>query len=322
MAVRKWTLIGLVVTVAMLAGLWGFRDQARPARAQADPAQVLRQWLDALNAGDVDEAVALLADDAVVGVPCCLSECVGSAEVRSVMEFWVATNVHQTVISIEVSGNTMTASVAVEGGIPAAAGLDRVVAVVNVVVRDDKISRFSNAGFADDPNMGAFLAYFGANFVSGIDLAPSRDTDQTPGQAALLGLGSRTSVSVRVASGSASVLRPVHIHEGSCADLGAVRYPLQDIDNGFSLTVVDVPLADLRTGNLAINVARSQGESDVSVACGDIPAALAAEGEPVPEAMPAGGTNAGLLAGLAAAVAAGAVARGGAGWYVRRRWLR
>ena len=55
---------------------------------------------------------------------------------------------------------------------------------------------------------------------------------------------------------------PVHIHSGTCAELGDVVYPLTDVDaSGASVTVVDVPLADLLSGGpYAINIHLSADE--------------------------------------------------------------
>ncbi|MEZ4505121.1 MAG: CHRD domain-containing protein [Thermomicrobiales bacterium] len=66
---------------------------------------------------------------------------------------------------------------------------------------------------------------------------------------------------------------PAHIHSGTCAELGDVVYPLTDVDAaGESVTVVDVPLADLlANGPYAINIHLSADDIGTYVACGDIP---------------------------------------------------
>lgn len=65
---------------------------------------------------------------------------------------------------------------------------------------------------------------------------------------------------------------PAMIHSGSCAELGSVVYPLQDVDaTGESLTVVDATLESLLTaGPYAINIHLSADDPGTSVACGDI----------------------------------------------------
>lgn len=64
---------------------------------------------------------------------------------------------------------------------------------------------------------------------------------------------------------------PVHVHAGSCDDLGEVVHPLTDLTGGLSQTVVDAPLSELLDGDFAINLHKSADEIDVYIACGDIP---------------------------------------------------
>ena len=67
---------------------------------------------------------------------------------------------------------------------------------------------------------------------------------------------------------------PAHIHIGQCgATLGAVKYPLNDVDNGKSETVVTVKFADLETGGFAVNLHKSAADIKTYTACGNIPKA-------------------------------------------------
>jgi hypothetical protein len=77
---------------------------------------------------------------------------------------------------------------------------------------------------------------------------------------------------------------PVHIHAGSCAALGDVVVPLADVTlpEGeyagaetalplqLSPNVVDMPMAELLSGDYAVNVHQSAEEIDVYIACGDL----------------------------------------------------
>lgn len=66
--------------------------------------------------------------------------------------------------------------------------------------------------------------------------------------------------------------QPVHIHSGTCEDLGGVEYPLENLQDGTSETTVDVPLDELRGGAFAINAHESEENIQNYVACGNIPA--------------------------------------------------
>lgn len=68
---------------------------------------------------------------------------------------------------------------------------------------------------------------------------------------------------------------PIHLHSGSCADLGDVVVPLNDVDeDGVSITTVNLPLStiqDPEVGPHAINIHLSADEIATYVACGDVP---------------------------------------------------
>ena len=68
---------------------------------------------------------------------------------------------------------------------------------------------------------------------------------------------------------------PIHLHSGTCAELGDIVVPLTDVDSsGSSVTDVDIPLAtiqDPEVGPHAINIHLSAEEISTYVACGDIP---------------------------------------------------
>ncbi len=73
---------------------------------------------------------------------------------------------------------------------------------------------------------------------------------------------------------------PIHLHSGTCAELGDVVVALTDVDeNGASVTTVDLPLAtiqDPEVGPHAINIHLSADEIATYVACGDVPLAESA----------------------------------------------
>ena len=82
----------------------------------------------------------------------------------------------------------------------------------------------------------------------------------------------------------AGATHPVHIHSGTCAELGDVVFPLVDLagpagdatgpDSAVPVTlsenIVDIPLQEMIDGGHAINVHLSNEEIDSYIACGDV----------------------------------------------------
>jgi LPXTG-motif cell wall-anchored protein len=148
-----------------------------------------------------------------------------------------------------------------------------------------------------------------------VTLSPENNSGIT-GTATLTDMGGgRTQVSVRISPAAGN--HPAHIHSGNCGPtLGAVVYPLTNVQNGTSQTVVDTSLADVQTGGFAINLHQSPTDLPTYVACGNILAAQAGGGAAqVPRALPRTG-DLGSMAPLAAAAGAGLL---GLGFALRRR---
>lgn len=108
-----------------------------------------------------------------------------------------------------------------------------------------------------------------------VDLGPGRDGDQQ-GTATLTAMGAQTMVSIAITPGEPGVGQPVHIHEGMCPGVGAVAFPLTNIVDGTSTTVVDATLGALLSGNYSINVHKSQAEIALYTSCGNIPQGVVA----------------------------------------------
>ena len=92
------------------------------------------------------------------------------------------------------------------------------------------------------------------------------------GWAKLTRHGDRTLVELTMGEGDLAT-ELVHIHSGSCSDLGGVAHALTSFvgGSGASLTIVEVSLDALMTGGFAIN-SHQAGEASVYTACGNIPA--------------------------------------------------
>lgn len=114
--------------------------------------------------------------------------------------------------------------------------------------------------------------------------AISRRSVSVGAVAALAGL----SMLVPTASGqtpeATEAPHPVHIHAGTCAELGDVVFPLTDlapakgehvgaasaVELDVSQTTIDLPLEEIINGGHAINVHLSADEIGTYIACGDI----------------------------------------------------
>ena len=271
-----------VVLLALVAGAWA--QAAETAAAESGPADVFQHYADALNRGDVDVAVETFADDAVAGgMPGCSPvDCVGEDAIRNMVEFYVGEHHRMTITSSKVSGNTVTGSIEVEEDLLRAGGVQRFLGLTSVEVTNGKIREYRFTPDVSDPQTAGALAYMQANSVT-VNLGPGRDGDQSPGTAVLLGvINDGTGVYITIPPGPEGVRQPTHIHQGTCAHLGAVAFSLQDIGGGKSLNAIDASSGDLQTGNYAVAVQKSRDEPDVYMACGDIPAAAPAAPEVAP----------------------------------------
>jgi hypothetical protein len=91
------------------------------------------------------------------------------------------------------------------------------------------------------------------------------------GKATVIEVDGRAQVKVELSGTPLGLPQPAHVHVGSCAGIGAVKYPLSNVVSGNSTTVLSVSMADLKAGlPLAINVHKSIAEPGVYVACGDL----------------------------------------------------
>lgn len=103
-----------------------------------------------------------------------------------------------------------------------------------------------------------------------IQLAEQNDSGET-GTATLTEANGQVTVSVDATGFVPNVSQPAHIHLGSCPAVGAVKYPLTNILNGKSVTVLNVTLAQLQSElPLGLNIHKSAAEASVYTACGDL----------------------------------------------------
>jgi hypothetical protein len=71
--------------------------------------------------------------------------------------------------------------------------------------------------------------------------------------------------------GAPASAQPAHIHTGACPKPGGVKYPLTNVVNGASKTLVKgTTIAALLASPMAINVHESAADLQKYVSCGDI----------------------------------------------------
>jgi len=91
------------------------------------------------------------------------------------------------------------------------------------------------------------------------------------GTATLTQMGADVKVVLAIKGAPATTPQPAHIHDGTCADLKGVVYPLSNVVNGSSTTTVKgVTIDKLLDGKYAINVHESAANIGKYVACGEI----------------------------------------------------
>lgn len=91
------------------------------------------------------------------------------------------------------------------------------------------------------------------------------------GQATLEEVDGKVRVNLNLTGALSDVPQPSHIHLGSCAQLGDVKYPLTSVLNGQASTTLDVSLPQLLDQlPLAINVHKSSNQAGIYVSCGDL----------------------------------------------------
>jgi hypothetical protein len=90
------------------------------------------------------------------------------------------------------------------------------------------------------------------------------------GSVTFRGSGNRTEVEVRV-DPAGNLDMPAHIHPGSCDNLTPQpKFPLENVRDGGSTTLVPAPVQELFAGNLALNIHRSNDDLGTYTACVDI----------------------------------------------------
>jgi len=91
------------------------------------------------------------------------------------------------------------------------------------------------------------------------------------GVATLKEVNGRVVVTLNLDNAPQNTVQPAHIHMGSCEKLGSINYPLTNVVNGFSTTLLEMTLDQLVQSNpQAVNVHKSVSQSGTYVSCGNL----------------------------------------------------
>ncbi len=121
-----------------------------------------------------------------------------------------------------------------------------------------------------------------------INLSPQNSSGQS-GIAILTPNGNQTEVVMQLSTGPAgpTIEQPVHIHTGTCANLGGVVYGLTNLVNGKSVSIVSVSLSTLLNGTFAINAHKSGAEVSAYTSCGQVSGTVTSSASVPPSGTPA-----------------------------------
>jgi CHRD domain-containing protein len=110
-----------------------------------------------------------------------------------------------------------------------------------------------------------------------VPIAQQSNSGQTGSATLTATADGKTQVVITLSGTPNGADEPAHIHPGPCKTLNPKpAFPLSDVVDGKSTTVVNAPLASLQTGQFAINVHQSTTNIGTYVACGNIPPATPA----------------------------------------------
>ena len=103
-----------------------------------------------------------------------------------------------------------------------------------------------------------------------VQIHPKRNSGVS-GTATLTPQGNQTRVVVQLKGAASHVAQPAHFHSGTCNKLDPKpKFPLADVVDGTSTSVVSAPVSELASGKYTINVHKSAADIKTSVACGNV----------------------------------------------------
>jgi hypothetical protein len=231
-----------------------------------------------------------------------------------------------TLVDSSVEGHVVTTTIEVSDASSIAAGIDRYVQLGTTTVEGDKVASVVVEYDASDPETVELVQWEEDN-ITFDDAAPPGSSDigmtgTQPGTATVGDFGGAPFIALVIDAGASGVPQPAHVHTGTCEDPGGIVYPLANVIDGVSITVLSTTIDSLLNSDYIANVHLSAEEPGTYVSC----AALeTADGGPV---LPSTGTGGGqtkdsdtnvmmwLIVGLAIGGIGGIA---GAGYLVTRR---
>jgi Cu/Zn superoxide dismutase len=124
------------------------------------------------------------------------------------------------------------------------------------------------AGCGSEEDDGGTEAQVGGEILM-VELEEQNGSGES-GTAELRGEDGQTIVEISL-DGAPAAAQPAHIHKGTCENLDPTpAYPLEDVADGRSTSTEAVTLEELRNGEYAINVHKSNEEPQTYVACGNL----------------------------------------------------
>jgi ketosteroid isomerase-like protein len=130
--------------------------------SQPDMAGIVKQVNAAINKGDVANAMTHYTDDAVlIAQPFCPPEvpCHDKPTVQHAYEQMTAGGTQATIVSQEVSGNTVKSRLEVRGSAATTAGVERFVYTATVTFTGDKISKEVDEYDVTDQQTATFVKW-------------------------------------------------------------------------------------------------------------------------------------------------------------------
>ena len=284
-----WTTRLLVLGALAVASFMGALSISAPSRAQeADPQQVVEDFFDAVDAGDVEGAAALLSDSFIftnIDESEGSFAAVGKPAFTSVIEEVVALNNQTELSDLAVDGLTVTGVAAFSDDESDAAGVDRYLQPFVITLDDSGLVVRAEFTYDQTDQQTADFLEYQAEQGGGDDgeeppgaltipLAAQPGGNQA-GEALIFEEEGLSFVGVFVEPGPEGVQQPAHFHTGTCAAPGPVVQPLANVLDGGSFTLLSVGNDELVDAGLIINVHKSTVEPGIYVSCGEVLSAAA-----------------------------------------------